>query len=263
MKGPFRRRRPSRTAFLLACLLILPALLACERKRPQEQTGQRDDRRADSVAPMTPAKPLRTSPQPPSGAFDRAPGQRNAASKTPVILVLGDSIAAGAGITLEESFPSVLQNRLREAGFPHRVVNGGVSGDTTAGGLARLDWIFRQRIDWMIIELGGNDGLRGQSISAMKANLSAIIEKTKARGIPVILAGMQMPANYGADYTRRFRDVFSELAKQHRIALIPFLLEGVAMRPRLNRPDGIHPNAEGARLVAENVWKVLRPLLRK
>ncbi|MEE8433415.1 MAG: arylesterase [bacterium] len=253
MKDHARRRNPHRVALLLACLWLLPGLYACERKAPPDESGAR--------APA--AEAPREVPPPPPNAFDRGPQVDPSKRDTPVILVLGDSLAAGAGITLEQSFPSVLQNRLREAGYPHRVVNAGVSGDTTAGGLARLDWVFRQRIDWMIVELGGNDGLRGQTVASIKANLSAIIEKTKARGIPVMLAGMQMPENYGPDYTRRFREAFSELAKKHQIALIPFLLKGVAMRPALNQPDGIHPTAEGARIVAGNVWEVLQPLLRK
>ena len=257
MKNHARRRRLCRGALLLACLWLLPGLQACERKAPTDESGAR------APAAEAPGKISREGTPPTPDAFGRAPRVDPAKRHAPVILVLGDSLAAGTGIALEESFPSVLQNRLREAGYPHRVVNAGVSGDTTAGGLTRLDWVFRQRIDWMIVALGANDGLRGQTVASIKANLSAIIEKAKARGIPVVLAGMQMPENYGQDYTRRFREAFVALAKEHRIALIPFLLRGVAMRPALNQPDGIHPTAEGARIVAGNVWEVLQPLLKK
>ena len=255
MKRPARNRILLGTASLLAFLWLLMGLAACERKAPTDES--------DARAPAGEATREIPPPPPPPDAFDRGPRVDPSQRDIPVILVLGDSLAAGAGILLEQSFPSVLQNRLREAGYPHRVVNAGVSGDTTAGGLTRLDWVFRQRIDWMIVALGANDGLRGRTVASMRANLSAIIEKTKARGIPVMLAGMQMPENYGADYTQRFREAFPELAKKHQIALIPFLLKGVALRPALNQPDGIHPTAEGARIVAENVWEVLQPLLKK
>lgn len=178
-----------------------------------------------------------------------------------MVVFLGDSLAAGHGLPENESFPALIQQRLAKAGSPWRVVNAGVSGDTSAGGLARLNWVLKQRVDVLVLELGANDGLRGQDPEAMRANLAHIIERCKARGITVVLAGMQMPANYGAAYTAHFKRVFPELAEKYQLPFIPFLLQGVAMRPDLNQPDGIHPNAAGARIVADTVWRVLKPVL--
>jgi acyl-CoA thioesterase-1 len=143
------------------------------------------------------------------------------------------------------------------------VVNAGVSGDTSAGGLARMDWLLRQRIDILIVELGANDGLRGLDPEETRKNLSTIIEKGVANGARVVLAGMIMPVNFGADYKRRYDAIFPGLAKRYHLPLIPFILEGVAGRRDLNLPDGIHPTGEGYARVLENVWEVLEPLLKK
>jgi len=178
-----------------------------------------------------------------------------------VVLFLGDSITAGHGLPLEEAYPSLIAERLRKAHSPWRVVNAGVSGDTTAGGLSRLNWLLKQRVDVVVLALGGNDGLRGQDPAAMRDNLARIIERCKARGITVVLAGMQMPSNYGPDYTRRFKAVYPQLAEHYDLPFVPFLLDSVAMQPDLNQADGIHPNAQGARIVADNVWRVLKPVL--
>lgn len=250
--GRFRGALPAAlsAALLLAALLSLALAGSCEEK----PSGQK--RRAQSNPPAATAHDT-TVP----GGEAAATGTRQA--DVPVILVLGDSLAAGFGLPPDQSFPSVLQRRLRDEGYPHRVVNAGVSGDTTAGGLSRLDWVMRQRVDVMLLELGGNDGLRGRDIGAMRGNLAKIIERAQARGVTVVLAGMQMPRNYGQDYTRRYREVFPELAGKYQVALIPFILAGVALRPSLNQPDGIHPNAKGARMVADNVWKVLKGVLEK
>ena len=178
-------------------------------------------------------------------------------------MVLGDSIAAGFGVDPDESFPAVLQRKVDEGGYNYRVINAGVSGDTTAGGLSRINWLLKQNIDILLIELGGNDGLRGLNPDNTRSNLVKIIERVRARNpeTRVVLAGMQMPPNMGADYTRKFALVFPEVAQQTKATLIPFILEGVGGKLELNQPDRIHPNPEGHRMVAANAWKVLEPLL--
>jgi acyl-CoA thioesterase I len=181
--------------------------------------------------------------------------------KAPVIVAFGDSLTAGYGLADEESYPSLLQAHLKRAGYPHRVINAGVSGDTSAGGLARLDWVLQQPVQVMILCLGGNDGLRGSDPEAMRANLDSIIVRAQKAGATVILAGMHMPTNYGPEYTRQFDAVFPTLAKKHKLPFLPFLLEGVAAKPELNQADGIHPTAKGAKIVEANVWKVLKPVL--
>lgn len=160
------------------------------------------------------------------------------------------------------SFPDRIRDRLGEAGYPHRVINAGISGDTTAGGLNRLDWVLGQRVDIMVLELGANDGLRGQDPESARNNLAAIIEQAQGKGITVLLAGMRMPLNYGRPYRKQFEQVFADLAKKYSLPFLPFLLEGVASNPDLNLPDGIHPNEAGTEKVAQNVWRVLEPLLQ-
>ena len=177
------------------------------------------------------------------------------------IVALGDSLTAGYGVAPDEAWPALIQARLRREGFPHSVVNAGVSGDTTAGGLRRVDWVLRARPAVAIIALGANDGLRGQSVQAMRENLDRIVERLRAAGARVLLAGMRLPPNYGADFTRDFAAVYPEIARRAGIALMPFLLDGVAADPRLNQGDGIHPNAAGHRVIAERLWPHLRPLL--
>jgi acyl-CoA thioesterase-1 len=161
----------------------------------------------------------------------------------------------------ETAYPAILQKRLEAEGFDYEVVNAGVSGDTSAGGLSRLDWALEGDVDVLIVALGGNDGLRGLPASEMKNNLATIIETAQERGAAVILAGMLAPPNQGEGYTSAFRNVFEELAEEYEVVFFPFLLEDVAGRPELNLPDGIHPNPEGARVIAENIWGYLEPLL--
>jgi acyl-CoA thioesterase-1 len=180
-----------------------------------------------------------------------------------VIAVLGDSLTAGLGVAADEAFPALLEARLRREGYDYRVVNAGVSGDTTAGGLRRVDWVLRAKPDVVVVALGANDGLRGQSPAAMRDNLAAIIARLQAAGAQVLLAGMLLPPNYGEAYTRQFAAVFPEVARQARVPLVPFLLDGVAADPRLLQPDGLHPNAAGYRIIAERLWPHLRPLLRR
>lgn len=180
------------------------------------------------------------------------------------IVVLGDSLAAGYGVEPEEGFPALLQEKIVAAGLNYQIVNAGVSGDTTAGGLRRIDWILRQPADLLLLELGGNDGLRGVSPEETRKNLEGIIEKFRAKvpGGKVVIAGMQMPDNMGPDYVTKFRDLFPAVARKYDAALIPFLLEGVGGKAELNQPDRIHPTPEGHKILAENVWKVLEPVLR-
>jgi acyl-CoA thioesterase-1 len=174
--------------------------------------------------------------------------------------VLGDSLTAGLGLPADQAYPTLLQSRLNEEGLDYEVVNGGVSGDTSAGGLSRLEWALQGDVRILIVALGGNDGLRGLPPEALEKNLADIIERAQARHVKVILAGMEAPPNYGRDYIVSFHKVYLALAKQYHIALVPFLLQDVAGSQTLNQPDGIHPTAAGARIVADNVWRVLKPI---
>jgi len=179
----------------------------------------------------------------------------------PKIVALGDSITAGYGLLENESYPALLQKYVDTDGYNFEVVNAGVSGDTSAGGLRRLDWAFEGDVRVLILELGANDGLRGLSVATMKENLGTIITRAKERRIVVILTGMEAPPNYGPEYIRLFRSAFQDVAREHRVLFIPFLLDKVAGQAALNQADGIHPNADGARIVADTVWTVLRTLL--
>ena len=179
----------------------------------------------------------------------------------PVIVALGDSLTAGLGVAPDEAYPARLEQRLRREGYAYRVINAGVSGDTTAGGLRRIDWVLRSEPDIVIVALGANDGLRGQSPQATRANLEAIVARLQAARARVLLVGMRMPPNYGAEYTTQFEAVFPAVARSTKVALMPFLLDGVAADPRLNQPDGIHPTAGGYQVIADRLWPYLRPLL--
>jgi acyl-CoA thioesterase-1 len=179
------------------------------------------------------------------------------------VVFLGDSLTAGLGVAQEEAFPSLLEARLRAEGRGWTVVNAGVSGDTTAGGVARLDWIYRDRAEVLVVALGANDGLRGLPPSESERNLALILRRAAQEGSAVLLVGMQLPENLGPDYRARFTAIYPRLAREHRVPLLPFLLEGVAMDPALNQPDGIHPNAEGHRRAAGTVWKALDPVLKR
>lgn len=180
-----------------------------------------------------------------------------------VIVALGDSLTAGFGVAAEEAWPARLEARLAREGYRYRVVNAGVSGDTSAGGLRRVDWVLRAGPEIVIVALGANDGLRGQSVAAMRRNLAEIVARLHAGGARVLLAGMRLPPNYGADYVREFTQAYAEVARTARVPLAPFLLDGVAVDPRLNQPDGLHPNAEGHRRIADRLWPFLVPLLRR
>jgi acyl-CoA thioesterase-1 len=178
-------------------------------------------------------------------------------------VILGDSLTAGLGLPTSDAYPTLLQQRLDAAGLDYEVVNAGVSGDTSAGGLARLDWALQGDVKILVVALGGNDALRALPTEQLKQNLATIIERAQARGIAVVLAGMEAPPNFGRDYIVAFHKVYPALAQQYHVAFVPFLLQGVAGDDRLNQPDGIHPTAAGARIVAENVWTALKPLAER
>ena len=218
--------------------------------------------RPSTRGPSTPGGPNEALAPGRSGQAAAADSSVKAASK-PRIVFLGDSLTAGLGLAPEQSYPALLQRKLDANGYRYEVVNAGVSGDTSAGGLRRLDWSLEGDVKVLVVALGGNDGLRGLSPPDMKANLTAIVDRARQRGITVILAGMEAPPNYGADYTRQFRDVYLDLAKTYDVRLVPFLLQGVAGMSGLNQADGIHPNARGAQLVADLVWSALEPVLAR
>jgi len=179
------------------------------------------------------------------------------------VLFLGTSLTAGLGLDPAQAYPERIAERIRAAGLPHRVVNAGVSGETAAAARRRLDWLLKQRVDVLVIETGANDGLRGQDPDATRADIQALIARARELrpATRILLVGMQAPPNLGRPYAERFRAIYPELARANEIALVPFLLEGVAGVPGLNQPDGVHPTAAGQERVAENVWTVLRPLL--
>jgi acyl-CoA thioesterase-1 len=190
-----------------------------------------------------------------------APPDASGRPARPKIVMLGDSLTAGLGLLETQSYPGLLQERVDAEGYGFEVVNAGVSGDTSAGGLRRLDWALEGDVRILILALGANDGLRGLSVAQMKKNLSEIITRAKARNVVVILAGMEAPPNYGPEYAQSFRQAFRQLALTHRVTFLPFLLDKVGGQSALNQDDGIHPNAEGAVIVADTVWAVLKPML--
>ena len=180
-----------------------------------------------------------------------------------VILFFGDSLTAGLGVSSDEAYPALIQKKIQSLGWNMEVINAGLSGETTAGGVRRIDWVLNRKIDVLVLALGGNDGLRGIPPEATRQNLQEIIDRTRRRcpQVRIVVAGMQMPPNLGPAYTASFQEVFPALAKKNGATLIPFLLEGVGGRRELNQADGIHPNPEGHRIIARNVWKILEPLL--
>ena len=185
------------------------------------------------------------------------------AAKKKTIVFFGNSITAGYGLDLSEAFPALIQERLDSMNMPYKVVNAGVSGETSSGGRSRIDWILKQEVDIFVLELGGNDGLRGIPITETKKNLQTIIDKVKGKypDAKIIITGMQIPPNMGKKYTTEFRSMYPDLAKQNNISIVPFILEGVGGNAELNLSDGIHPTAEGHRILANNVWNVLKGLL--
>ena len=222
--------------------LLCAALAACGAG------GSGEERESAAAAPAATPVPA------------AAPDSSEAPAR-PKVVVLGDSLTAGLGLLETQSFPALLQQKIDQEGYQFEVENAGVSGDTSAGGLRRLDWTLQGDVRVLILELGANDGLRGLSVAEMKSNLTDIIERCRARGVTVILAGMEAPPNYGQEYAASFRQAYRDIARTERVLLIPFLLDKVAGRPELNQSDGIHPNVQGAQMVAETVWTVLKPVL--
>ena len=211
---------------------------------------------APPAQPVTPAPAATAQPSPAPVAS--AP----VASDRPRIVFLGDSLTAGYGLEQSQAVPALTQARLKKEGYPFEVVNAGVSGDTSAGGLRRLDWSMAGDVQVLVVALGANDGLRGLPVAAMRRNLDEVITRAQARGIAVLLVGMEALPNYGASYTSEFRDTFPALAKAHKTALMPFYLDGIAGKPELNIADGMHPNPAGAVIVADNLWRILEPMLK-
>ena len=236
--------------------LLMPALGGCE----QAPSGPSPSSQDPSPLPQAPRDGIG---QRLGNDVTMQPGRAREPirDEIPRIVAFGNSLTAGAGIPAEESYPSQLQRRLDERGYRYRVVNAGVSGDTTAGGLRRVDWVLKSRPEIVIVELGANDGLRGLSVEQMRDNLETIIERVQAAGAKVILAGMKLPLNYGEEYRARFEAVYTRLAEKHHVTLMPFFLEGVGAQAKLNQGDGIHPTGDGYRVIVDHLWPMLTPML--
>lgn len=182
----------------------------------------------------------------------------------PVVLIYGDSLSAAYGLPQSQGWAALLEKKIAEEKFPHRIVNASISGETTAGGLTRLDAVLaKSQPSIVILELGANDGLRGLPIQSTRSNLNIMLQKIKKTGAKVLLLGMKMPPNYGARYTAEFSETYSQLAKSHQTALVPFMLENIAAKPELIQQDGLHPNALGQPIILNNIWPHLKPLLNK
>jgi acyl-CoA thioesterase-1 len=236
-----RSSSPARTLFvpILALAAALAAALSCGRGGP--------DRSAD-------------------GEGDGAPASRaGAAGAARTVLFIGTSLTAGYGLEPEQAFPALIQAKIDSAGLHYRVVNAGVSGETSAGALRRLDWLLRQPFAVLVLETGSNDMLRGAQLDSLEANIQAILDRVRSARpeARIVLVGMRAPPNLGLPYASRFRRVFADLAERNDVAFVPYLLDGVGGYDELNQPDGIHPNAKGQERIAENVWKVLKDELRE
>jgi acyl-CoA thioesterase I len=232
------------------CVALGVSLLGCNQETPSESghAGRSGNGEVSSEG------------RPATGQPNSEPGRRD---DIPKIVAFGDSLTAGAGVPADQAYPALLQRRLTEAGYRYRVVNAGVSGETTAGGRRRVEWVLKSRPEIVILELGANDGLRGLSLDQMRDNLEAIITRLRGSGAKVLLAGMKLPLNYGEDYRQRFEGIYRDLADTHSLAYMPFFLEGVGGHARLNQGDGIHPTGEGYRVIVERLWTLLEPLLDK
>ncbi len=232
--------------------LLMSGLVGCDQAPPA------------SNSPSSPGPVGLSRPQPTNNdtlATDQ-PATAPASDPRPRIVAFGDSLTAGLGVSPEQTYPAQLQKQLDTLGLHYQVLNAGVSGDTTAGGLRRVSWVLAGKPSVVILELGGNDGLRGLSLPETRSHLDAIIKRLKEAQVQVILAGMKLPPNYGEEYTSKFEAMYRDLAKAHTLALIPFLLEGVGGDHKLNQADGIHPTGEGYRIVVQNVLQTLLPLLK-
>jgi acyl-CoA thioesterase-1 len=236
-----------RASWIATAVCLSLALFGC---RGNAQ-GDRESKQERASAPAVP--PAASAP---------APAGTRAAAR-PRIVALGDSLTAGLGLPSTQAYPALLQQKLDANGYAYEVINAGVSGDTSAGGLRRLDWSLEGDVRVLIVALGANDGLRGLPAKELKSNLERIITRAKDRGIGVILAGMEAPPNYGREYTAAFRGVYTDLAREHDLPFLPFLLDKVAGVTSLNQADGIHPNAQGAAIVADALWRILQPMLER
>lgn len=233
------RKNAFGTRNLIYLLLLVPfLLLACGEKSEKKE----DNRASEEV---------------------NQDEEEMATEERKLILFFGNSLTAGLGLEQEETFPTLIQDKIDSLGLNYEVLNAGLSGETTAGGKNRISWVLNQDIDIFVLELGANDGLRGVPVEETKKNLQAIIDTVRKKNphTQILLTGMQMPPSLGREYTAEFREIYPELAEENDIELVPFLLEDVAGVPELNQSDGIHPTAEGQRIVAENVWEELRPML--
>ncbi len=228
-------------SFLLSAIF---SLVACQNSTPESKPAPA----ADSSSPS--AATNNANPSTPTQSVAK-------------IVAFGDSLTAGFGLSPQQSYPALLQQRLKADGFDYEVVNAGISGDTSAGGVRRIDWSLEGNVKFFILELGANDILRMQPVAQMKKNLSDIIKQAQAKGATVLLAGMESPTNAGADYRQAVHQAYTDLAREHQVAFIPFFLEGVAGIDTLNQADRIHPNPEGTKIVADTVYQYLRPLLEK
>jgi acyl-CoA thioesterase-1 len=228
----------------LVTLSVLAAFTGC---------GSKEEDASTRAAPPRVESPALKAPEPADVKADTRPA----------IVALGDSLTAGLGVDPAESYPSRLQRKLSAEGFEYRVVNAGVSGDTSAQGLNRLDAVLDLHPEIVIVALGANDGLRGTPVEETKRNLDTIIRRLKENDVKVLLAGMEIPPNYGQQYTSSFRRIFADLSREHGIPLVKFLLDGVAGHDSLNQQDGVHPTSEGYAIVTENVWSELRPILER
>lgn len=230
----------------LTLTLVIPGLAGCGAGTAEETPAVRSE------------APAVRREAPPA-----APAARTEAhiKEGPLVVFLGDSLTAGYGLPEDQAYPALLDRRLDSKGTPVRVLNAGVSGDTTAGGLSRLDWLLKQKPDVLVVALGGNDGLRGLDLAQSEKNLREIVRRGKESGARVLLLGMMIPPNYGRDYTERFRAMYPEIADEFDVPLLPFLLEGVGGIADLNQGDGIHPTAKGQEIVADNVEPYLREIL--
>ncbi|MBS1788578.1 MAG: arylesterase [Acidobacteria bacterium] len=234
-------------SLLALTLTLIPALFLFACQHPSQSNNQSFS--SGSAKPPTTPAPATISTE---------------SENLPTIVAFGDSLTAGYGLSSDQAYTTLLQQKLEEHGFRYRIVNAGVSGDTSAGGARRIDWALQSgNVKFLILELGANDGLRGLPVQEMKKNLEQIIQRAQSAGVTVILAGMEAPPNFGAEYTREFRQVFHDLAKQYKTPFIPFVLEGIGGNQKFNQSDGIHPNAEGEKIMTENVWRSLQPLLTK
>ena len=226
------------------CLFLLMCVGGCDAQETSQHIEVPDSQRRVDFVDSTISQPQATNPL-----------------DLPRIVAFGDSLTAGLGVSPDQSYPAQLQERLKQGGYNYEVVNAGVSGDTTAGGLRRLNWVLKSRPSIVILELGANDAMRGQPLEGMYSNLDKMITQFQEAGALVVLAGMKIPPNYGLDYTNGFSSMFEQLAREHDITLIPFFLEGVAAKTELNQADGIHPTAQGYQIVTEMVMKAITPLL--